>query len=98
MNVEDRTCVECGELTEHLVTDETVHCTVCGVPADGESRSDCAIAYCSDAATHLVVLDSGRIDEQREQYCASHVGVAADDARADPARDVVVGPVELESE
>lgn len=85
-------------LTEHRFTDETARCTVCGVSAAGESAGDCSIAYCQNTATHLVVLASKRSDQHREQYCASHVGVAADDARADPARDVVVGPVEFDSE
>lgn len=98
MNTSNRLCVECGETTEHLVGEDPVRCTACGTTATTESLGDCAISYCPNAATHLVVLASGRADRQREQYCESHVGVATDDARTDPTRDVLYGPVDLEFE
>lgn len=98
MNAKNRICVECGTSTEHLVGDDSARCTACGATATEESRGDCAISYCPNVATHLVVLTSKRADRQREQYCKSHVGVATDDTRADPTRDVIFGPVDLDVE
>lgn len=92
MNTEDRLCVECEEITEHLVEDEPVRCTACNAPATVESLGDCAISSCPNVATHLVVLTSDRVDQQPEAYCDSHIRGATDGARADPRRDVDSGP------
>ena len=67
----------------------------CEINDDSEPPKDCEIAFCSDDATHLVVLESAGTDRQ-ERYCGSHVTLAADDVRADPVRELVYGPAELE--
>ncbi|WP_254523546.1 hypothetical protein [Natrinema caseinilyticum] len=94
MNAEDREREESEEPADDLASDGTDPCIVRELP-DGKSLGDCEIAYCADDATHLVVLDTVRSERLRERYCKSHVESAADDARADPARDLVYGPIEL---
>lgn len=96
METENIECGECEDSTVHLIANEMAYCIVCGVPDTEELLDECEIAYCLDDATHLIVLDPGRSERQSERYCASHVGLAADDARADPARELVYGPVALE--
>lgn len=96
MKTEHIECEECEDSTVHVIATETAHCIVCGVPDTSDLRDDCEIAYCPDDATHLIVLDPGQSERQSERYCAAHVGLAADDARADPAQELVYGPVALE--
>ncbi|WP_254530212.1 hypothetical protein [Natrinema gelatinilyticum] len=95
MNAEDRERGESEEPTDNLTSDGTDHRIVRELLDDGKSLGDCEIAYCADDATHLVVLDTMRSGHLREWYCESHVESAADDARADPTRDLVFGPIEL---
>lgn len=96
MKSEDSERRDCDEATERAVSDGAGPRVGYGDVDASEPRCDCGIAYCPDAGTHLVVLSGGRSDHRRERYCESHVGVAADDARADPARELVYGPVKLE--
>ncbi len=96
METETRECSGCGTHTRHIIDDESTYCTVCSGTDTSKSPETCEITYCSADATHLVVLKPGRAAHRGERYCASHVAVAADDAHADPTREVVRGPVVLE--
>ncbi|QFU82207.1 hypothetical protein [Natronorubrum aibiense] len=82
---------ECDETTAHVLSDGTS-----STNHGGTDTGDCGISYCRNTATYLVVHEPARSDRQRERYCESHVALAADDVRADPARELVCGPVVLE--